>query len=126
LSFRPNYPVAPPHIYMKPWLEPPQPKNDTSPGGFTFNFTVGTAARQIFLDGHSYPCKEIEIVAPDADFPPANTETIFYAMGPGPSVLSGAFELAPGSAKTVHVNDVNKLWLIAQNTADRVFGQVEA
>ena len=97
-----------------------------SPGGFTFNFIVGNLARQIFEDGHSYPCRLIEIVAPDADFPPANTQTVYFAMGNSPSVITGAFELAPGSSKTIHVDDVNKLWLVAQNAMDRVFGEVEA
>ncbi len=118
---RPSIPPA--------WPNPPVGKNGifgVSAGGFTFRFTVGTAARQIFLDGHSYKCRKIVIVAPDADFAQANNQSIFYALGPSATALDGSSELPPGTSETISIDDVNKLWFIAQNGSDLVFGRVES
>ena len=47
-------------------------------------------------------------------------------MGGTASVLDGASERPPGSTETVKINNVNKLWFIAQNATDIIFGRVEA
>ena len=125
----PPYQVAPLHQYFKPW-----PVNRASTGevtnvsddGFTFRFIVGMAARQIVADGHPYACRRIIVIAPDADFAQANTQSVFYAVGPSASALDGSSELPPGTAETININNVNKLWFVAQNNTDILFGRVEA
>lgn len=129
IPFQPRpYQVAPLHRYFKPWPTPRQdPEIKTiSEGGFTFRFAVGTSARQIYLDGHPFPCRRIIIVAPDSDFAQANTQSIFYAIGATASALDGSSELAPGTSETINIDNVNKLWFIAQNPTDIIFGRVEA
>jgi hypothetical protein len=121
------YLVAPPHTYFPPWPVESKPSVfKIAETGFTFRFPVGTAARQIFLDGHSYPCKRIILVAPDSDFAQANTQSIFYAVGPSATALDGSSELPPGTSETINIDDVAKLWFIGQNDTDIVFGRVEA
>jgi len=101
--------------------------NERAPSlGFTFRFPVGILARQILESGRSFPCRLIVVTAPDDGFSQANLLSIFYAIGSSASVLDESSELPPGSSETIHIDDVNKLWFIAQNTTDIVFGRVEA
>jgi len=95
--------------------------------GTTFRFPPGTSATQIpSIPQGSYPCIRVILVTPNVDYTVANTESIYLGIGGTVQSLLSAIEYPPGSSDTIEIDDAAKLWFLAENTTDIVFGRIES
>jgi hypothetical protein len=110
--------VVTPTIIVPPPIVPPEARTRTVfTADMTGVLTPGTTPTQIMTT--EYPIAQVLILADSS-----NTANIWISYRT-PAAPGACFPLAPGSAKLFTIDDLSDLYLVAENSSDKVYYVVD-